>query len=137
MPASLPVAGLMLVTVFAISGCASVTRNSTELLGIHSEPSGASVRSSTGWDCITPCEIEVERRSQFALDVELPGYKTARVLVEARIDGGGKAGMAGNILLGGVIGAIIDGSTGAMYSHGENPILVLLEPEGIAGGAPQ
>ncbi len=71
----------------------------------------------------------MKRRSHFALDIEMPGYKTARVLVNAEIDGAGQAGMAGNILLGGLIGAMVDGSSGAMYSHLDNPIVVVLEQD--------
>ena len=37
--------------------------------------------------------------------------------------------MAGNVLLGGVIGAGIDASTGAMHSHKPNPLRVTLNPE--------
>ncbi len=59
----------------------------------------------------------------------MAGYKTARVMVNAEIDDAGQAGMAGNILLGGLIGAVVDGSSGAMYSHLDNPIVVVLEQD--------
>ncbi len=123
-----------LSAVCGLSACASLTRDTTEILGIQSEPSGAYVRASTGWDCVTPCEVKVKRRSHFALDIEMPGYKTARVLVNAEIDGAGQAGMAGNILIGGLIGAMVDGSSGAMYSHLENPVVVVLVPDEDSSG---
>jgi len=36
--------------------------------------------------------------------------------------------MAGNVLLGGVIGAGVDAGTGAMHSHKPNPLVVELTP---------
>jgi hypothetical protein len=125
-----------------IAGCASVTRGRDNALAIESEPPGASVRSSTGWRCTTPCAVEVKRRSSFVIEVEKAGYLPARVLIEPRIDGAGSAGFAGNILVGGLIGAAIDGATGAMYSHGDKPIVVALtaavEPvDGTAVAAPE
>ena len=114
---------LALVTV----SCASVTRNSHESFEILSDPSGATVRSSTGWTCITPCKIEIKRRTAFALDIEKEGYQAIRMMVRAEIDSAGRTGLAGNIIFGGLIGAAIDSGSGAMYSHPVNPLVIQLE----------
>ncbi len=45
--------------------------------------------------------------------------------------------MAGNVLLGGVIGAVVDSNTGAMHNLMPNPLKVILKPRkepGEAGG---
>ena len=39
--------------------------------------------------------------------------------------------MAGNVIVGGLIGAIVDGSTGAMNSHYPNPLVIPLECEAV------
>ena len=44
------------------------------------------------------------------------------------VDSGGATGMAGNVILGGIIGAGVE--TGAMHSHKPNPLSVKLEPIG-------
>ena len=43
--------------------------------------------------------------------------------------------MAGNILLGGVIGAVVDSNTGAMHNLTPNPLHVTLEPRNETGEA--
>lgn len=55
------------------------------------------------------------------------GYKEFTTTVQSSIDGAGGAGMAGNVLFGGGIGAAIDAGTGAMHSHKPNPLVVELE----------
>ena len=116
----------MLVALVTAS-CASVTRNSHENFEILSVPSGATVRSSTGWTCITPCNIKIKRRSAFALDIEKEGYQITRIMARAEIDSAGRTGLAGNIILGGLIGAAIDSGSGAMYSQPVNPFVIHLE----------
>ncbi len=118
---------LLCTFLFVMLGCTTITRGSAELFRIESVPSGALIRASTGWTCISPCERKINRRSSFSLDFEKQGFKTARVLVRAEIDGAGSTGLAGNIIFGGLIGAAIDGGTGAMYSHPVNPLVVQLE----------
>jgi hypothetical protein len=51
------------------------------------------------------------------------------VVLNAEVGGGGAAGMAGNVFVGGIIGAGIDAGTGAMYEHKPNPLMVILEKE--------
>ena len=46
--------------------------------------------------------------------------------VEGRPDGAGTAGMAGNLVVGGIIGMGVDAATGAMNSHVPNPLVVTL-----------
>ncbi len=118
------------IVVCGLIGCATITRSGVEAYQIESAPSGARVRASTGWACITPCERQIKRKSSFSLDIEKAGYRSIRVLVRAEIESSGRAGLAGNILFGGLIGAAIDSGTGAMYSHAVNPLVVQLEKAG-------
>ena len=118
------VAALLLCTA-----CATVMRGSSEAFGIISIPDGARVRASTGWTCVTPCEVEISRRSAFALDIEKPGYRAARVVVRAAHDEAGRRGLIGNIVFGGLIGAAIDSGSGAAFSHPVNPLVIELVPD--------
>lgn len=110
-------------TLPLLAACATLARGGSETFGITSVPEGAVVRASTGWTCVTPCDVEIARRSAFALDVEMAGYETARVMVQAVVDDAGRRGLAGNIVFGGLIGAAIDGGSGAMFSHPVNPLV--------------
>ncbi len=118
------------LTVILASGCASVTRGTTEAYVIESTPAGASVSLSNGLSCTTPCSVKVKRRSDFVVTIEKEGYETISASITSSIDGGGAAGMAGNVILGGLIGAGIDAGTGAMHSHKPNPLQVTLSPLG-------
>lgn len=42
--------------------------------------------------------------------------------------------MAGNVLVGGIIGAGIDAGTGAMHSHKPNPLIVTMVPNDAPPG---
>lgn len=61
----------------------------------------------------------------------LSGYKPTYVLIQSKL-----AGSAfGNILLGGGVGAIVDGSNGASNRLYPRPLIVKLAPEGSSDGA--
>ncbi|MDJ0911424.1 MAG: PEGA domain-containing protein [Woeseiaceae bacterium] len=120
----------IILAALLATGCASITRGTTELFVIETTPSNTKVTLSNGMYCTTPCSLKVPRRGDFVVTIERPGYETVRTTVESGIDGEGTAGMAGNVLFGGVIGAGIDASTGAMHSHQPNPLIVTLVPVG-------
>ena len=107
-------------------GCATITRGTSEVFVIESSPSGAQVQLSTGMVCSTPCSLKVKRRGDFVVTIKKKGYETITTTVTSAIDSAGGAGMAGNVLLGGIIGAGVDAGTGAMHSHKPNPLKVEL-----------
>ena len=51
-----------------------------------------------------------------------------QIYVATKVSGNGAAGMAGNFLLGGVIGAGVDVATGATRDHHPNPAHIVLVP---------
>ena len=118
-----------LAAVVIFSGCASITRGTSESFVIETVPAGANVTLSTGLTCTSPCSLKVKRRGDFVVTIKKDGYETITSTVTSSIDGGGGAAMAGNVLVGGIIGAGIDAGTGAMHSHKPNPLVVTLNPE--------
>lgn len=114
---------------FFLTGCATVTRGTNDAWVVETTPSGASVKTSNGYFCdATPCAIKMPRKSIFTAEISKPGYRSVTVSVTNRVSGGGGAGMAGNVILGGLIGAGVDASTGAMLDLVPNPAKVVLEP---------
>lgn len=96
----------------------------------ETEPSGASVKTSNQFACdATPCTFKMPRKSEFGVTISKDGYKTWTGQVTTRVSGAGGAGMAGNVLVGGVIGAGVDVATGAMLDLDPNPLVVKLEPQ--------
>ena len=120
---------LLLPLAMAITGCATVTRGTTEAFLIETEPSGANVSTSLGLSCTpTPCAIpKVKREAEFSVTIEKEGYKTTTHNITHQMSGGGGAGMAGNVILGGGIGAILDANNGATQELVPNPLKVTLE----------
>lgn len=117
----------MSVTVgLLLGGCATITRGTTESLGIQSEPPGAKVELSTGQTCVTPCSLELKRKYQYRLYLQKNGFNDVTVEVEPRVAGTGAAGVAGNVLVGGIIGMGVDAASGAAMTLGPNPVHVHL-----------
>jgi hypothetical protein len=120
---------ILLVLSLSMVGCASITRGTKEVFVVDSTPQDAEVRLSSGQVGRTPASFEVGRRDTLTVFVSKPGYKSRTLIVQSEVGGGGAAGMAGNVLFGGIIGAGVDAGTGAMYEHKPNPLMVQLEPE--------
>ena len=144
--------GFALVAISILSGCASITRGTTDGLTVESVPSQAEIKiyrtnGSFGKNEIknnsvldeknpsvgpivgkTPQTFKLARKGKYKVEISKAGYKTAEVDVTNIISGSGGAGMAGNLLFGGIIGAGIDASNGSMKDLTPNPVSVTLEP---------
>lgn len=123
---------LVLGAALGLSACASVTRGTKQTFHIQSEPSGGSVTTSSGQKCVTPCKLKLSRKTEFTADITLPGYKPGHAQVSSSVSAGGVGGTMGNVLLGGIIGIAVDGSSGAMQDLSPNPLKWAMAPEGSA-----
>jgi len=94
---------------FVLSGCATVINGTSQDFSINTDPVGARATLSTGTECVTPCEVSLKRRHDLRIDFEKDGYEPAYVLVQSRTGGA----IAGNILLGGIVGGAVDAANGA------------------------
>lgn len=126
--------GLLAASVL-VSGCATVVRGTSQKFAIESTPTQAEVTLSTGQQCITPCSMKLKRRPGFTATVKKPGYQTQTLSVDSKLGGGGIAAGAGNILMGGIVGGIVDGTNGSMNNLSPNPLVVTLVPESAAAAA--
>lgn len=119
-----------------LCGCATVTRGTTNQVTVNSDPVGAEAISSTGLICpMTPCTWEISRKSEFAVTFKKQGYQTQQVQVGTKLAGGGAAGFAGNVLIGGIVGMGVDAASGATMEHYPNPVFVTLRP--LSGSKPK
>lgn len=117
------------ILALTVSGCATITRGTTNQVTVSSEPGGAEAISSSGLICpSTPCTWEISRKTEFAVTFKKQGYNTEQVQVGTKVAGSGAAGFAGNVLAGGLIGMGVDASTGATLEHFPNPVFVNLTP---------
>lgn len=78
--------------------------------------------------CITPCSAQVARNQDLIVTFTKPGYEPQTVRLTTKLAGGGAVGVAGNAILGGAVGLVVDTGTGAAMDHYPNPLKVLLVP---------
>jgi hypothetical protein len=113
----------------SLSACATLTRGTTQAFVVETTPAGAAVKTSTGYSCpSSPCTFTVQRKEPFTVTITKEGYVTQTAAVKSEMAGSGAAGMAGNILVGGLIGMGVDATSGALNDLTPNPLQVVLEP---------
>ena len=120
---------LSLLLALSCCACATITRGTSDQVQIRSEPGEATVRTSLGHSCITPCTITVSRKDEFTVVISKPGYQTIEIPVRTAVQPAGGGALAGNILVGGVVGLGADVATGAANDHVPNPVVAELAPD--------
>lgn len=100
-----------------ISSCATILSGTKQNVSIKTEPSGARVFvDGKDQNMITPCDIKVKRKKEISYAFQKEGYKDGTVTEDGSIN----PVVAGNILLGGIPGGIVDFATGAWYKYDGN-----------------
>lgn len=120
---------IVVVTMLLASGCATITRGTSQDWTVTTDPVGAVASLSNGERCTTPCTLKLKRKHPFALEVCKPGFEPVNTQVASSIKGAGAVGMAGNVLIGGLIGIGVDAGTGANKDLVPNPLAINLVPE--------
>ncbi len=120
---------LVIAVALSLGGCATVTRGTTNKITFESEPEGAYVETNIGQTCPeTPCVLEFSRKAEFTATFSKQGYHDKSIAVQTRIAGAGVAGIAGNVLIGGIVGVGVDAASGATLEHYPNPVRAELVP---------
>lgn len=114
------------IVSFGLGGCATVLNGTSQDVAYLSEPEGAAVKISSGQTCVTPCTFSMRRGNDQRVDFNLAGYKPEHVYVQSRLGGS----TFGNIIAGGGIGAVVDGSNGASNHLYPEPVYIRLVPIG-------
>jgi hypothetical protein len=109
---------------FTVAGCATVMNGTSQPVAFQSDPDGAAVELVSGLTCTTPCQYEMKRGKDSMVTFTREGYKPVSVYIQSRTGGA----TFGNIIAGGVIGGVIDGSNGASNHLYPDPVYVRLVP---------
>jgi hypothetical protein len=110
----------------SLGGCATVMNGVHQGVQFRSDPSSATIRIAQGGTCVTPCEIQMRRGHDSMVTYTLEGYEPAHLYIQSRLAGA----VAGNLLAGGLIGGIVDGSNGASNRLHPSPAYIRLVPVG-------
>ena len=130
-------ASVCALSLAGLAACATVTRGTHQAWTVETEPNGASIQTTNGLHCdSTPCTFRMERRSEFDVTITKPGYRTVTSHVTNVVSGNGGVAMAGNVIVGGVIGGAVDIASGAMLDIRPNPLHVVLEADDGSTPAP-
>lgn len=121
------------VTIFVLSiilvvqsGCATVVSGKTQDVMIRSTPTGATVFIDEMAYGTTPLVAKLIRKKRHTIQLKKEGYgEVTRVTTR-----GFNGWYLGNIILGGLIGLIVDPITGAMYDIKPEEINVTMPPPG-------
>jgi hypothetical protein len=107
---------------FGVSGCATIVNGTSQPVAFKSDPDGAVVKLVSGQTCITPCEYELKRGQDSKVTYTKDGYQSVSVYIQSRTGGA----TFGNIIAGGIIGGVVDGSNGASNHLYPSPVYVRL-----------
>lgn len=115
---------LTLALVIVISSCATIVSGSKQRVSITTTPANAKVLINGNNIGVTPLITHLKRSEKtHRITIELEGYKPYNTTLNRKLNGW----FFGNIIFGGLIGIIVDASTGAMYRVSENELLIGLE----------
>lgn len=120
----------------ALAACGTITRGANEEVAIQVSPSTAKITTTLGDVCTGPCVVKAPRNKSFTVTAEAPGYESQVVAVGLKATGAGTAGLAGNLIVGGIVGVGVDAATGAINDHVPNPVVINLVPTTAAKAAP-
>jgi hypothetical protein len=124
--------GLAALAALSLAGCASATRGWSENITVSTTPSEATatfnITGEAPKTCVTPCVMQVKRQDEITIDIVKDGYQPEVVALTKEITSTGAAGFAGNLLLGGVVGGVVDAASGAALDHKPNPVILTLKP---------
>ena len=122
-----------LLALLFTSACATITTGTTQSMTVTSEPTAAICRleregTTVGVVNPTPGTVTISRSSRdLSVRCEKPGYQPGLRTISASF----QAATLGNILLGGVVGIVIDAASGAVGQYEQNLHVVL--PPGQLG----
>lgn len=107
-----------------VQGCATLMQGSTQQLPVTSSPSGATVVVDGFQRLTTPTVTELSRKEPHRLEISLEGYHAEVVDITAV----SSAMAMGNIIAGGLVGFVVDQSSGAAFRLVPDVVHVDLRP---------
>ena len=103
----------IITTVYLSSAaaCATIMQGSQQPVALSSTPAGASISVDGKEMGTTPATVRLSRKDSHVVSLALDGYLPYQMTLEKKTSGW----VWGNIVFGGVVGVVVDASTGAMY----------------------
>jgi len=110
---------LMVVAIFMLSSCATIFTGTKQDIYVNTDPPGAKVYvNGVDQGVLTPATIMVQRKSQVKYDFQKEGYIDGTVVQHGSFN----FAVLANVFIGGLIGVVIDVSSGAMWQYNNQGI---------------
>lgn len=106
-----PAVVALLVVCFLTPSCCSIIHQTMQEVAIGSDPTKASVTVDAQQRGETPLVVELKRKNNHTIRLELEGYQPHEMSLTRKVSGW----VWGNIVFGGLIGLAVDAINGAMY----------------------
>ncbi len=100
------------LALMLFTSCATIVSGSKQKVKFVSNPSAATIYIDEVEVGKTPFEMKLARKKEHQVLIKLDGYQPYQTTLTKKINGW----YFGNILVGGLIGVIVDPITGAMYN---------------------
>lgn len=117
-----------LLAASCLTGCATLDHGVTDDVPVVTDPPGATVSSSTGTICTSPCTVSGPRRDSFGITVAKPGYATRTVTSEAKPNEAAIAAASRPDATADALGRAIDVQDGSYFTHVPKAVVLKLEP---------
>lgn len=103
---------ILAISILAsLTSCATIIHGTRQSIGIASNPTNASVWVDKNYAGTTPMIVEMSRKDNHIVMIELDGFQPYEVIFSRQISGWA----LGNVVFGGVIGLAVDAISGGLY----------------------
>ena len=114
-----------LVLSLALSSCCTIVNGKYDDVNVSSNVTGAMVKVDGVEKGKTPCNVEVKRTGGQVLTVEKAGYETHSTQLTSSASGW----IWGNLLVGGIIGLVVDVASGSYVDVEPDSVNANLTPK--------
>jgi len=118
----------LFVACVMLAGCATIMNQTTQSIGMSSNPTGATVTVDGAPHGKTPVVARLSRKENHFVKMELEGFEPYETTLTRRVSGW----VWGNVAFGGLIGLAIDAISGGLYKLTPDQITAELRTKGHA-----
>ncbi len=123
-----------IIAIGVIAGCGAIMHGGHQSVSFESAPAGAMVTVTdalgmTAGSCETPCSLDLKRKREYKVSIAKTGFAPVQMEIDRRTDGW----IWGNILFGGIIGLVVDFTSGSAYRLTPKQVSVTLSPTTTGG----
>lgn len=117
---------LLLGCLAFLPACGTVTSGVYQRVDVATDPAGAVIRIDGVRHGTTPATLQLPKRRDAVLSLQLDGYETQTITLQSTIDGS----VAETLVKGGVVGGAVDLASGAAFRLVPESVQVALRPAG-------